>query len=100
MGPGEPLKRGQFFMDLGIILHGAGAQRVHARINAEIPCGQPRVMANQIHLTQLWKLRALREELLVQRAGVHVATGQRKAASSSPAFFPKEGLVKDEAGGP
>jgi hypothetical protein len=63
MGQGDTGDTGDSFVELGIVLHGAGAQRVHAQIDVVVPGGESREVANDFHFADLGKSPDLRPQI-------------------------------------
>ena len=56
---GEAGQGGGLFIELGVVLHGAGAQGVEAVAHAEGTAGQGLIVAGQVVLPQLWQCGGL-----------------------------------------
>ena len=52
MGEGKTGQAGHVFVDLGVVLHGAGTQRIEAAIHAVVVFGKVRKMAHHVGLGQ------------------------------------------------
>ena len=72
----------------GVIFHGAGAQRVHAAVNREVPLRQARVMANNIDFAQIGEIRTVSNQVFISRKRRYVSQRHGKAASAFLPFFP------------
>ncbi len=82
MGAGESGNGRLAFVGLGVVFHGAGAQRVHAAVHAEIPLGKLGEVAHHIQFGKIRKIRTVAHQGIVQRGFVHVAAGQRQTLAS------------------
>jgi hypothetical protein len=59
MGLGEAFNAGDELVDARVVLHGAGAERVHAEVDGVVPGGEAREVADDFDLAQLRELRTL-----------------------------------------
>ena len=50
---GQPLDARDKLVHARVVLHGAGAQRIHAQVDGVVPRGEPREVANDFDLAQL-----------------------------------------------
>ncbi len=50
---GEAFDAGDSLIDARVVLHGAGAQRIHAQIDGVVPCREPGEVADDLDLAQL-----------------------------------------------
>lgn len=57
MRTGKTGQRGDLFVDLGVVFHGAGTERIHARVHTEVPRGKARVVAHHIQLSQVGQIQ-------------------------------------------
>ena len=88
MHPGEARQGRHLLVDAGVILHGAGAQRIKAAVDTVNVLAQLRVVAAQIHLAELRQGRGLLPpQLLRQLHLLHVAPGQDAAPAAGNALF-------------
>ena len=97
MGLGEAFNAGDQLVDARVVLHGAGAERIHAQVDGVVPGGEAREVANDFDLAQLGQqaaascdgLRraALRDRPRARRAGAacrracRARTSRRRSAS-------------------
>ena len=51
----DSLEPGHKFIHARVVLHRAGAQRIHAQVNGMVPGGKPREMSNHLDLADFWK---------------------------------------------
>ncbi len=92
---GQAFEAGDGLIDAGVVLHGAGAQRVHAEIDGVVPGRKPREVADDLDLGEL------RHDAEVvgaggvaeQGGGVDGGNVQRGEAVS---LLPGGGLLKDQ----
>ena len=78
----------QPLVPFGVVLHGTGAQRIHARVHAKVPLGEADVVPDHVHLAHLGEIRDLAGELCGHLSAFDVATGQRKTAAAFASTFP------------
>src|SRR5260370_24568389 len=62
MGFGKSRQPGDLLIDLRIVLHGAGAERIEPRIDAEVSLRQSQKVAHHVELGEFWQV-AVRGEL-------------------------------------
>ena len=55
MGPGESFEPRDELVDARVVLHGAGAQRIHAEIDGVVPGGEAREVADDIDFAHFRK---------------------------------------------
>jgi len=97
MRTGKAGQRGDLFVDLGVVFHGAGTERIHARVHTEVPRGKARVVAHHIQLSQVGQIQIRPHHAFrLIGGGGHVRFGQAHAHASGAAFFPQQGLVQYE----
>ena len=60
-----------FLIDLGVIFHGAAAQRIETGVNTEIHLGKIGVVADNIHLAYLRQRRSLSPKQACWNSGGH-----------------------------
>jgi hypothetical protein len=53
VGLGQALDAGDVLVDPGVVLHGAGAERVHAVIDGVVPGGEAREVADDLDFADL-----------------------------------------------
>jgi hypothetical protein len=54
------------FVDAGVVLHRAGAERIEARVDAEVPRGELREVPDEL---ELWHLREAWRRLAAELVG-------------------------------
>ena len=91
--------RGLALVGLGVVLHRAGAERVHARVDREVPGRQADVVAHDVDLAQVRDVRVLPDQSRRRLPALDVRPRQREAAAAFAAAFPQQGFVQDETGG-
>ena len=87
---GEAGQAGGRFVDLGIVLHGAGTKRIEAFVDGEVEVGQAREVAHHVHfrhLRQAGSFRAGHAAERVRRHGGDVEPGQRVTDAAGTAGF-------------
>ena len=88
MDAGKAGKGGDLIVDLGVIFHGAGAERVEAVVDAVGLFGKLGVVAAQLVFAHLWQMRGvLAAQRRVDLTGGDVAGGQDGASSAGVAAF-------------
>ena len=77
--PGEAGQAGGLLVDLGVVLHRAGAERVDARVDAVVQLRQAGEVADHIHLGQFGQRQVLaRQALRAARPAAHPARGSAR----------------------
>ena len=98
---GEERMGSDLFVDLGIVLHGAGAQRIEAGIHTEVHLAQVGIVAHNVHLAHFRKVqRGFPAKSGGQFDCLAAAFGQRIAAAAGPAEFEYEFVVVFHITGP
>ena len=69
MKPGKAGKPCHVFVDFGVVLHRAGAERIKPQVHAEVAPGQGGIMAHQIHFRHLGEIEVLPEQIRVDEVG-------------------------------
>ncbi len=54
MGLGDAFEARDELVDAGVVLHGAGAERIHAEVDGEVPRGEAGEVADDFDLADLW----------------------------------------------
>ena len=90
--PLEARQGGDRLGDLRVVLHRAGAERVHPGVEAVVHLCQPRVVANQVHLPHLRQTGALGPS--VRRRDRRLRDVERRQAPRSP---PGDGTIEDRS---
>ena len=81
-------------VDARVVLHGAGAQRIHAQVDGVVPRGEPREVADDLDLAQLGQQsRRLAVRGAEQRRGVDRGHIERRQLVSALA---RRGLLEDQ----
>ena len=86
MSVGEAREAGDRLVLLGIVFHGAGAERIEAAVDAEIALRQREVMAHHLELGEL-RQSAVGARILRQRRRRHIERRQIDAAAPRHARF-------------
>jgi hypothetical protein len=106
---GEPLDASDELIHARVVLHGAGAERIHAQVDGVVPGREPREVADDFNLAQLGQFAGRgamgRAE---QRRGIdsgHIERRQLVSALARRGFLEEQRLVlrlvgADFAGGP
>ena len=89
---GEAGERGHVFVDLGVVLHGAGAQGVEAGIDAEVALREVREVAHDLDLADLGQrgrlvAQVLRRDQAVEGLFGDVQHGHMVGAATGGAFL-------------
>ena len=87
----ESRQRGQQLVDPRVVLHGAGAERVEASVDAEVAGGELREVAQQLRLRELrkpWRLPPA--ELVRDLGGREVVPRERRPAAARPGLLVEE----------
>ena len=95
----EAGQRGHALVDLGVVLHGAGAQRVHPRIDPEVPRGEARIVTDDVDLGQLRQFRGRSRQRGVQLALRDVLGRNADPHASLARTLPQERFFKGQAFG-
>jgi len=90
----ETIQAGRVLVHLGVVFHRAGPQGVEARVDAEIPPRQPRIVTNDIDLGHFRQIEFVPQEVAAdesfQRFFGDVAGREGSRRASGPAFFENE----------
>ena len=103
MGFGEALDAGDELVDARVVLHGAGAERIHAEIDGVVPGGEAREVADDLDLAQLGELRVCLSRCGAQQCGGvdggHVERGQLVGALAGRGLLEDQRLRSASGGG-
>ena len=96
MSVGDALDAGDDFVDARVVLHGAGAERIHAEIDGVIPGGEAREVADDFDLADLGHVAEV-FALSACRAALRCQLRARRAAAASIGALAGRGLLEDQA---
>ena len=95
MGVGQAFNTRDKLIHAGVVLHGAGAQRIHTQVDGVVPGGEPREVADDLDLAQFWEqagrvaMRFAEQSFRVDRGNI-----QRRQLVR---FFARRGFLKYQA---
>ena len=91
---GQALDAGDRLIDARVVLHGAGAQRIHAQVDRVVPSREPREVADDLDFAQLGEqARYLPVRITKQRRHIHHRHVERRQLVSA---LPRRRLLEDE----
>ncbi len=97
MGLGEALDARDELIDPGVVLHGAGAERVHAEVDGVIPRGEAGEVADDLDLGELGELGTARAPGISQQLGGidcrHIERRQLVSLLAGRRLFEDQALV-------
>ena len=97
MGFGQALDAGDELVDARVVLHGAGAERIHAEIDGVVPGGEAREVADDFDFGELGELRRVFADCGAEESrgvdGGNVERGQLVGALAGRGFLEEQGFV-------
>ncbi len=99
---GEALDAGHVLVHARVVLHGAGAERIHAQVDGVVPGREARKVADDLDLAQLRELGAQRTVGFAQQGfgvnGGYVERSQLVGALAGRGLLEEQGLILGRVG--
>ena len=83
---GDAVQTRDVLVHARVVLHGAGAERIHAEVDREIPSGEAREVADHLDFTDFGEAGYFRRERCAPRACFAFTAGTSSGGNSKPRF--------------